>query len=727
MILMKTIPVFLHKKQSYEVDAVQGESGRGLLLQLQDEKGDWIPSEETRATVRFSKPDGTGGIYDTLPDGKEAWYICDNQVAVALAPQVLAVSGTTELQVVLSDGEEELSTFVIHIHVEADPSLGTMKSEDYVNLTSRITSMVNAQLRNAEQTWHRLFDVGMPTFFSRGSLNFGNGQELASDTEIRSDMIVLGGRAVSVVFPSDIWVRCCYYDADEHFVGSSAMFSESFTIQSDAANIRFVACYADERKVADLYGMSQSIGISFPSDRLDAYRGEVVKLGFSTFEECVEDGVYSFENPELILDAPEMSCGGMLAVQSRGSKPAMQKIWTEQGECWFRVGNQPFKRIPVMTAEDVGAAPAMFSGTEEVPIQPDSMIIGRIAWDTAVVNGLEHPEGMYAIYPISGSRQLVLRGYQWQSKYDYYGYVFYYEDGRVISKHIGGPDNTSFELLVDVPDGAATVRINGHSACPMGVSAFEQISSQEVLMRISKEQFKKPKLMLLGDSITQLGTSDRGWAKYFLEATGCELIVNTAVSGATLKDKLGTVYDGNPVFNGVDGNKNNVLGNQVQKILNGEYEAPDIIMIAIGTNDGISIKEENMFSTYYRSDGSTIPLTEVDRSTAAGAYRYCLDTLHNKYPDAVICWCTPILAHPLMRQPSQVRSWAESLRIATEFTGQIWIDTIRCGISGINEAKGALGEYLLDGLHPTEKGAMKIGYYNASKVLPLIRSGFIKG
>ena len=40
MILMKTIPVFLHKKQCYEVDAVQGENGRGLVLRLFEEAGE---------------------------------------------------------------------------------------------------------------------------------------------------------------------------------------------------------------------------------------------------------------------------------------------------------------------------------------------------------------------------------------------------------------------------------------------------------------------------------------------------------------------------------------------------------------------------------------------------------------------------------------------------------------------------------------------------------------
>jgi hypothetical protein len=52
------------------------------------------------------------------------------------------------------------------------------------------------------------------------------------------------------------------------------------------------------------------------------------------------------------------------------------------------------------------------------------------------------------------------------------------------------------------------------------------------------------------------------------------------------------------------------------------------------------------------------------------------------------------------------------------------IDTIRCGISGVNEVSGANGQYLIDGLHPNVNGAKKIGYYNASRVLPFISNSF---
>lgn len=727
MILLKTISVFMHKKAHYEVDAVQGETGRGIELRLYDEDGVWVPAPRTQVVARFKKNDGTGGVYDTLPDGTLAWRIQENVISLALAPQVLSVPGEVQMQVVLVCGEEELSTFLIHIHVEEDLSKGVLESENYVNLTTQINNTVIQRLREAERTWQTLFDEITITMFSEGALSISTGQEVASDTEIRSDMIAMGSRAISVVFPEEVWVQCFYYDENEQFIGYSQMFSEPFTTQTDAANVRLVACYADEREITDLYELSDSIAVSFPSDRTDNYRGEVTELGFASFGECLEDGCYSFRDPSGISDAPEISCGGMLSVQSRGGQPVMQTLLTDMGECWFRVGDVPFRRIPELTAQDVGAMPEKIELSQESPLEPDSLTSGQVAWDTNLSNGLEHIEGQCAVYSVAGLKRVTVRGYQWQAQYNYYGYVLYDENGTAISKHLGGEDNSPFEIALDVPENVAKIRINGHTSYPMGVFAPNKVSAQEVVERVAVEQAKKPKLLLLGDSITQLGTSDRGWVKYFLEATGCEQIANTAVSGAVLNDKTGTVYDGNPVFNGLDGNANNVLGNQVQKVIQNGYEAPDLIMIAIGTNGGIQITQEDIYSAYYDTDGTKIALSQVNRTTAAGAYRYCLETLHNLYPNAVICWCTPIMAHHQLRNPAQVRSWAESLRIATEFTGQILIDTIRCGISGINESTTASGDYLLDGLHPNENGARKIGYYNASKVLPYIRSGFVKG
>lgn len=297
----------------------------------------------------------------------------------------------------------------------------------------------------------------------------------------------------------------------------------------------------------------------------------------------------------------------------------------------------------------------------------------------------------------------VTNGFQYDRSYNYYVVIFTDSLGNIIDA--SGPDtiNTWHDTELDIPEGTEYIYINGKTERHIGVSVYRKKPSK--------------KFIALGDSITQL-TGDRGWTTHFIERTNFEMIANVAVVGAHLKDKSGTVYDGNPLFNGADENMNNVLGNQVQKIVNNNYETPDIIMIAIGTNDGIHITKDQIKAVYYDENDVLIPLDSVDRTTSAGAYRYTTETLHNLYPNATIFWCTPITGCRAIKKTEEVMKWAESLRIATEYTSQIMIDTIRCGINGVNEFSGVNGEYLIDGLHPNANGAKKIGYYNASKVIP---------
>lgn len=216
--------------------------------------------------------------------------------------------------------------------------------------------------------------------------------------------------------------------------------------------------------------------------------------------------------------------------------------------------------------------------------------------------------------------------------------------------------------------------------------------------------------LFLGDSITALGGS-YGWITYFTEIIPTESAINVAVPGAQLMDKENSVYNGNPSG---DDPENNVLGNQVQKILNNDYPAPDYIIIAIGTNGGITFtSEEEIYNTYYDENGDVVPLENVDRKTSAGAFRYCNEKLHEKYPEAMICWCTPIQANTKMKRVNDTIRYGENLKVLCNYGANYCIDSIKCGILGINEIANENGEDLVDGLHPNEHGAKKLGTFNA--------------
>lgn len=235
----------------------------------------------------------------------------------------------------------------------------------------------------------------------------------------------------------------------------------------------------------------------------------------------------------------------------------------------------------------------------------------------------------------------------------------------------------------------------------------------------TKKQLVGKKAIFLGDSITAL-TGERSWVDKFCNLTGVSKVANTAVNGATLNDKSDTVLDGNPQFNGSDNNVNNTLANQVQKIVNNAYDTPDLIIIAIGTNSGITADDTRLKASYRDGSNNLVPLTDLDRTHSEGAFRYCNETLHNLYPNAIICWCNPIQGAIELRNTVSVSSWAEALRTLTEYGGVINIETNRCGIMMANEVNGANGECLQDGLHPNANGASKMARYNAAAISRLI-------
>lgn len=116
------------------VCGVQGERcSRVLCFHLTRGGTAFSLPEGAAAAVRFRKADGTGGIYDALPDGTAACVISANTVSVTLAPQVLTCAGPAVVQLELYLGEQVLSSFSVCLLVEADPSAGADPSEDYYN------------------------------------------------------------------------------------------------------------------------------------------------------------------------------------------------------------------------------------------------------------------------------------------------------------------------------------------------------------------------------------------------------------------------------------------------------------------------------------------------------------------------------------------------------------------------------------------------------------------
>ena len=248
------------------------------------------------------------------------------------------------------------------------------------------------------------------------------------------------------------------------------------------------------------------------------------------------------------------------------------------------------------------------------------------------------------------------------------------------------------------------------------------------------------RILFLGDSITALGTTERGWVRYFNEIVKPSFFVNLSVSGARLSNSATPVeFDGNPVFLGDKTDyTQNVVANQIEKLARGkdqknphyaycaDYDDFDLIMIAAATNDWFCKEKCDISTTeeQFTENGKVLPSQKVNCFTMAGVMRVHYETLRRFYRQAQICFCAPIQGCEAIRPYAEILYKRNLMKAVCERISDVsFIDTFHCGICGIYEKNGENGRDLIDGLHPNQNGAQKIGRYNARAVLRLFEAG----
>ena len=130
------------------VYAVQGDQlTRWVRAQLTDGGAAWTPPAGSAMTIRYRKPDGTGGWYDQLEDESAAYSVSGSTVTFAFAAQCLTVAGVVLVELTFwTEDAERLSTFAFRLQVEANPITDAeMESSDYYNvLAAQIAAVLGA-------------------------------------------------------------------------------------------------------------------------------------------------------------------------------------------------------------------------------------------------------------------------------------------------------------------------------------------------------------------------------------------------------------------------------------------------------------------------------------------------------------------------------------------------------------------------------------------------------
>jgi lysophospholipase L1-like esterase len=318
-------------------------------------------------------------------------------------------------------------------------------------------------------------------------------------------------------------------------------------------------------------------------------------------------------------------------------------------------------------------------------------------------------------------------------------------------KYLSGVNNEP--TVLTVPDGAYYLRFskNGGLGDTLNTLKIEQYGITkftpygELYVTVTElalpssilPKWKGLKILTLGDSITAMGGVN-GWTYWIKQFLLADKVVNVSVAGSTWQDKVANqVYDGNPQ----PSTNGNVMGNQVQKVLNAkangdaDYQDFDVITFSFGTNDSVDFSlqtkesvESQFIANYAQNNFTVVPIDNVNRQTLAGAMRYGFQKLHEAYPNAAIFMCTP--TQECYETFDSIYQKGDFINFVADRLGAETIDTRRCGIRNIYESQTTI-DYdhpdqsgvapiqtdLLDGIHTNENGAKKIAKYNAREIM----------
>lgn len=127
------------------------ELSRFVAVKLMDGSAPWQVPANTSALIRYRKPDGTFGAYDSNEKGQSAYSISGSTITVELVSQMLTVAGNVAAQIdFYNSGGQHLSTFVFRVAVEESPITdGYIESSDYFNV-------LTASLAEAQQIWQEI-------------------------------------------------------------------------------------------------------------------------------------------------------------------------------------------------------------------------------------------------------------------------------------------------------------------------------------------------------------------------------------------------------------------------------------------------------------------------------------------------------------------------------------------------------------------------------------------
>ena len=237
-------------------------------------------------------------------------------------------------------------------------------------------------------------------------------------------------------------------------------------------------------------------------------------------------------------------------------------------------------------------------------------------------------------------------------------------------------------------------------------------------------------VVVLGDSNTSIGGDSCnkviGWSKWFNDTFAPASCHSYARSGATWTNTVRTQHNEEEYTERLG--DNNVVYNQACRLISaykdGRQVAPQLIMIAAGTNDAWFGKQrpqryaKTVEQVFAGASQMMEPKPVKQITTLAESVRYVCEMLMAAFPDAQIVLMTPMQC---------TAAPAEDIRkvgdIIEECGHRMSLEVIRQDYgSVVNRLRESTHHtYTSDGTHTNEKGARRTGIYIAHMVESMLQ------
>ena len=144
------ISVDIWKDKYVHLSTKQMDNARYILITVTDNLKQKKIDLSSTVNVRIKKPDGKA-IFD------EATIIEDGRVLVKLTDQIVAVSGCAEMDLQIQNGENVISTNIIHLDILSTPyPNSTIISSDEFDVLNQViaeSKKINEELNEKETIW----------------------------------------------------------------------------------------------------------------------------------------------------------------------------------------------------------------------------------------------------------------------------------------------------------------------------------------------------------------------------------------------------------------------------------------------------------------------------------------------------------------------------------------------------------------------------------------------